>query len=217
MHRADAEAGKRVRDDTLAVAPGKTPSTEIELDVGAFEALVAACKAPGADAVAGERPGMEQHVLDPGYCTPHQVVADIIERDRPGAAIGEADVKMVLQLTTHPGHVTYHRNAVLAQEIGRAEPGKLQKLRRVEDATADQDFASSPCLLRHAALGISDAACLAVLEQHLCCQRFGLDQQIGAVLGLTEISGGGAPATRRLHRALEVPGTVLVAAVEILI
>src|SRR5262249_40945031 len=186
---------------------------EIELDIGALEALVAAREAAGADAVAGERPGMEQHVLEPGHCTPHQVVADIIERDRPSAAIGEADIEMVLQLAAHPGHVAYHRDAVLAQEIGRAEPGKLQKLRRVEDATADQNFAPSPCLLRHAALSISDAACLAVLEQHFCCQRLGLDQQIGAVLGLAEISGGGAPPTRRLHRALEMPGTVLVAAV----
>src|SRR5215472_14342480 len=212
MHRTDAEAGKRVRNNTLAVATGKAPSAEIELDVRAVEALVAARKAAGADTIAGERSGMEQHVLDPGYCTPHQVVADIIERDRPGAAIGQADIEMVLQLATHRGHVAYHRDAVLAQEIGRAEPGKLQELRRVEDATADQDFAPSPCLLRHAALSISDAACLAVLEQHICCQRLGLDQQIGAVLGLAEISGSGAPATRRLHRALEMPGAVLVAA-----
>src|SRR5215470_3596057 len=120
MHRTDAEAGKRVRNNTLAVATGKAPSAEIELDVGAFEALVTARKAAGADAVAGRRPGMEQHVLDPGHCTPHQVVADIIERDRPGAAIGEADIKMILQFAAHPGHIAYHRDAVLAQEIGRA-------------------------------------------------------------------------------------------------
>src|SRR5215472_8393899 len=132
MHRTDAKAGKRVRNNTLAVTTGKAPSAKIELDIGAFEALVTAREAAGADAVAGERPGTEQHVLDPSYCTPHQVIADIIECDRPGTAIGEADIEMVLQLAAHPGHVAYHRDAVLAQEIGRAERGKLQELRRVE-------------------------------------------------------------------------------------
>src|SRR5690242_10707108 len=54
-------------------------------------------------------------------------------------------VEVVVQVLAHPGHVVDHRDAELAQEIGGAEPGKLQQLWRTIDAAGDDDLAAGPC------------------------------------------------------------------------
>src|SRR6202011_3641441 len=85
------------------------------------------------------------------------------------------------------------------------------------DAAADDDLASGPRLLARTALAVGDADRLCPLEQDFGRQRLGLDLEVRAVLGLAEIGRGSAPAPRILHRALEMPGAVLVAAVEIVV
>src|SRR6185437_786101 len=107
----------------------KAPGAEIELDVGAVHARVAAREPAGADAVAGERPGAEKPVLDARDRTPPHRVADLVERDWAGAAKGEPDVEMVLQLVADIPAVGDHADPVLAQQAGRADAGKLQQLR----------------------------------------------------------------------------------------
>ena len=50
MHRTDGEAREGMREDPFPGPLGKAPQAEIELNVGPFEALVAAGKAAGAGA-----------------------------------------------------------------------------------------------------------------------------------------------------------------------
>ena len=89
---------------------------------GRDEPLVAFREAAGADAVAGERAGVEQEILDARRGAPHKAVADIVEGHRLGAAIGEADIEMVLQIVADARHVAHHRDAVLLQQVAGPEP-----------------------------------------------------------------------------------------------
>jgi hypothetical protein len=64
---------------------------------------------------------------------------------------------MILQVGADAGHISDHRDAEIAQDLGRAEPGELQKLRRIERTTGDDDFAIGISGAHYAVLQILDA------------------------------------------------------------
>ena len=122
VHRADREAGKRMRHGAHAVAVGKAPDAEIELDIGAVESRVAARETAGANAVAGQRPFLEQHVLHTRDQLFDRAVGDVVQGHRLGAAERQPHIEMVLQIGADRRQVAHHRNAVLLQHLGRSEP-----------------------------------------------------------------------------------------------
>ena len=118
-----------MRHGAHAVAVGKAPDAEIELDVGAVKPGVAARETAGADAVAGQRSFLEQHVLHAGVQFFNRAVGDVVQGHRLGAAERQPNIEMVLQIGADRRQVAYDRNAVLLQHLGRSDPGQLQELR----------------------------------------------------------------------------------------
>ena len=98
MHRADREAGKRVRHDAAIGALGKAPDAEIELDVGPVEPRVAAAKPPAQMPLLVSGPCFRNTYCMPATQLLHRAVGDVVEGDRLGAAERQADIEMVLQL-----------------------------------------------------------------------------------------------------------------------
>src|SRR5438067_9652745 len=121
MHGADREAGERVRHGPDAVALGKAPDAEIELQVRALEPRIAAREPAGADAVAGQRSALEEDILHAGEELADRAVRDVVHRDRLCAAERQPHIKMILQIGADPGHVAYNRDAVLLQVFRRPE------------------------------------------------------------------------------------------------
>src|SRR6516164_8271506 len=98
MHRADRETREWMGVDAFAGALGKAPQAEIELDVGAFEPLVAARETAGADPVGRQRSGSKQHVLQTCRYFSQRVIGNVVQGNRLGAAKSQTDVKMILQI-----------------------------------------------------------------------------------------------------------------------
>ena len=71
---------------------------------------------------------------------------------RVGAAIVEARLIVVLQIGADALHVGDHVDAVLPQQVGRADAGELQQLRRVERAAREDHFAVRARHVRRAVL-----------------------------------------------------------------
>src|SRR5260370_330008 len=64
-----------------------------------------------------------------------------------------------------PGHVAAPGNAEPAKQMGGAEPGELQQLRRAVDPAGNDDLAARPCCLRPTRRVVFDADRAAALEQ----------------------------------------------------
>ena len=145
-------------------------------------------------------------------CRAHRHVVD---RDLLRAAEHQVGVEVVVQVLADAGHVADHRDAELAQEIGRAEPGKLQQLRRAVNAAGDDDLAARPCGLRPARRMVFDADRAAALEQDAGGVRIGRDGQVLTAARLAEIGPRRAPAPPVGGRRLVVADTLLPGAVEV--
>ena len=137
------------------------------------------------------------------------VVDHVVDGDRLGAAELHADLEMVLQVGADAGHVGDHRDAVAAQQIRRADAGKLQELRRIERAAGEDDLALGVGGARRRALTILNADGAPALEQDARRQRVELDLEVWPYARLLQIAGGGRPAAAVLHRQLEVADTLL--------
>ena len=87
-----------------------------------------------------------------------------------------------------------------AQQLGRAEPGELQQLRRVERAAGQDHLAAGVRDARRAAVPVFDADRAPALEQDAAGQRVGLDRQIGPPPRLPQIADRGRPAPAVLAR-----------------
>ena len=58
--------------------------------------------------------------------------------------VDDARTEMVLQIVADPRQFVDHRDAVLAQQIARPDPGKLQQLRRLDRAAGEQYLGARP-------------------------------------------------------------------------
>ena len=64
MHGAEAETREWMRHRAAPIARGIAPWREIELQIGAFQARIAARKSTGRDTVAGQRARAEQQRVE---------------------------------------------------------------------------------------------------------------------------------------------------------
>ena len=89
---------------------------EVHLDVGRGSHRAGAEEAAGITGADGEQPLSEQDVAQSGADAMTPVVDHVVHRDRLGAAILHADLKMVLQVGADARHVGDHVDAERAQQ-----------------------------------------------------------------------------------------------------
>ena len=124
----------------------------VELDVGppadgVFSAGGAAdlARADGQGTAAGEHP-LQSHL-----CELDGIADLVVERDRLLQPHDQARLIVILQIAPDLRRVGDDGNAEPAQQIGRADAGKLQDLRRLQRAGRQDDFAvrgGAECLRR---------------------------------------------------------------------
>ena len=107
------------------------------------------------------------------------------------------------------------RDAEDLQEAGRADAGKLQKLRRVDRAGAEDDFAAGAGGLRAAVAEIFDADGAIAFEDDFGRQRIRLDADVLPLHGRAQEGAGGRHAAAVLGRDLVDADAFLGGAVEI--
>ena len=131
------------------------------------------------------------------------------------AAIVEARLIVVLQVGADALHVGDDVDAVLTQQIGRADAGQLQQLRRVERAAREDHLGVRARRVRRAVLAVFDADRAAPLEQDARGQRIRHHREIAALARGREIAARGRPAPALARGELEIAGAFLARAVEI--
>jgi hypothetical protein len=186
---------------------------EVELQVAAFV---------GGEAAAHEAAGLG-HVgaaRSVAMAQPAQAGGQFVEVVVAGLArvgVERADVQVVLQVGADAGHVGDHRDAVLAQVVGGAQPGQHQQLRRVDRARREDHLA------RLDPLGVVPAAAqlhadgAALLDQHAFDQRMRAHVQVFALTrGLQERRRAGAARAVALGHLVQ-PEAGLLLAVEVVV
>src|SRR5580692_2677283 len=128
-----------------------------------------------------------------------------MERPRLLACVSDLRRNVILQILANARERGPRCDAVSAQLVGVADTRKHQKLRRVNDAAAQDHFLIRVRSDGPAALGIFDADRAFAVEYKLRHQRIGLDREIRATKGRTQVSISRAAAAAIAHGHL--PGT----------
>src|SRR5260370_41629792 len=113
---------------------------EVNLDVGGRGKRTRSKEAAGVASADREQPLSEQSVTQPGGGAMLPTVNHVVHRDRLGAAILHANLKVVLQLGSDPRHVGDYVYSKRLQQRPRSEPGRRQGLPRVVLACGDGDL-----------------------------------------------------------------------------
>jgi hypothetical protein len=95
---------------------------EMHLDVGRRSKRTRAKEAAGVAGADGEQPLSEQSVTQPGGGAMPPAVDHVVHRDRFGAAILHADLKVVLQFGPDPRHVSDDVYSERLEQRRRSEP-----------------------------------------------------------------------------------------------
>ena len=122
---------------------------------------------------------------------------------------------MVLEIRADAGQVVDDCDAVLLQLPGRADAGEHQKLRRVDRAAAQDDFAPRLDGADRIALPVFQAADAPALKQQAGRHCIGRDGEIGAPRRRLQIGVRGAPAPAPVNRHVHRPEAFLPVAVHI--
>src|SRR5690349_14472137 len=101
---------------------------------------------------------------------------------------------MVLQIAPDRGAISDDRNAKVPQELFRTDTREHQDLRRVDGATAQDDFRARLGTERFAPPAVFNTRRPRALKVDALDERIGFDAQVGARTGWVEIGAGGAPA-----------------------
>ena len=144
---------------------------------------------------------------------------DAVEPHRPMertglfAPIGDACRNMVLQILADAGQRRFHVMPWARELVRIADARQHQKLRRVDDAAAEDHFSFRMRGDGFAATDIFDAGGAAAVEHDLRRQRVDLDGEVVAPKRRPQIGVGRAAAAAVLHRHLPDAKTFLLRAV----
>ena len=187
---------------------------EVVLDVGPAHARPRADEAAGFEMVGRTEPGFER---DPAHADqPHlQQAGRRMERDRPGAGVLEIEFQMVLQVCADAGQIVDDPDAVFLQMPGRADAGEHEKLRRVDRAAAQDDFAAGVGGAQRAALPVFDAARAPSVQDQPRRQRAARHMQVGAPARRLQIGVRRAPAPAAMDRHVHRTEAFLAMAVHV--
>src|SRR5712691_9825859 len=144
-------------------------------------------------------------------------VDHVVHRDRLGAAILHANLKVVLQLGPDRRHVGDDVYSERLEQRRRSEPGQLQELRRVERAAGDDDLRVGICNAGRIAAPVFDADGAASGKEDPARQRVRYDGEIGPAARLAQIADRGRAAAPTARGQLEITGAFLGGAVEIVV
>ena len=145
-----------------------------------------------------------------------RALGQLVDRHRARLQpIGVGDDIVVLQILADARQVGDHRYALLAQQIGRPDAGKLQQLRRVDRPAAENHLGRGLGRLGLAVLDVFDAHRPLALEQDPRGQRVGLDAQVRPVHHRVQIGDRGRAALAVLHGQLVIADAFLLGAVDV--
>src|SRR5262245_23542320 len=190
---------------------------EVHLDVGRRGKRTRSKEAAGVASADREQPLSEQSVTQSGGGAMLPTVNHVVHRDRLGAAILHANLKVVLQLGSDPRHVGDYVYSKRLQQRRRSEPGQLQELRRVERAAGDDDLRVGVSNAGRIAAPVFDADGAASRKEDPARQRVRYDGEIAPAARLAQIADGGRAATPMARGQLEITGDFLSGAVEIVV
>jgi len=136
---------------------------------------------------------------------------------RPGRLprIIDAGGNVILEILADPAQRHPHRDAVMAERVRIADAREHQKLRRVDDAAAQDHFALGMRGESRSALDEFDACGAASVEHDAAHKRIRLDCEIGSRQRRAQIGLGSAAAAAVLDRHLAGAEAFLLSAVEI--
>src|SRR5215469_13712841 len=190
---------------------------ELHLDVGRRGKRTRAKEAAGVAGADGEQPLSEQSVTQPSAGAMPPTVEYVVHRDRLGAAILHANLKVVLQVGSDSRHVGDDVYPERLEQRRRSEPGQLQELRRVERAAGDNDLRVGVRNAGRIAAAVFDAGGAASRKEDPARQRVRYDGEIGPAARLAQIADRGRAATPMARGQLEITGAFLRGAVEIVV
>src|SRR5260370_9193867 len=127
------------------VGGGGAEKDEAHRDVGWRGKGSRAKETAGVAGADGEQPLSEQSVTQSGGGAMAPTVDHVVHRDRLGAAILHANLKVVLQLGSDPRHVGDYVYSKRLEQRRRSEPGQPQELPRVKLAAPDDDLRVGVC------------------------------------------------------------------------
>src|ERR1700683_1325935 len=90
--------------------------------------------------------------------------------------------KMVVEVLSDPARVGIHADAELVQIVSRPDPGKQEKVRRSDRASADDDFDGGIAVVQSAVVLIDAALTPSVFDHEPMAACAGLDSQIAAIV-----------------------------------
>ncbi len=212
LARPDGQAGLAVEDALLRVPEAGV--RDVVLDVGRGEL------GPRADEAVDDAGGERERAL-PGagvfedLAQQREAARLLVQCDRAVDALhGAADV-MVLVILADARQRVQHLDAMLAQQLGPADAGQLEKLRRLHGAGGEQHLAPGARFPRAAVQVVGHADRPLAFEQDLLRMRAGLDRQVRAMAHRVQIGRGRAVAESALLRHLVIAEALLVGAVVI--
>ena len=210
-------AGKAVPEHRGAAVVDQLADHEVQLQVGHGLGRVAPEKAAGLGEVAGQRPApLLAPAPDVAHRAPGTGRRQAEQLVRAGHVPDLHHVRVVVQVHADARQLVLHRDAVLAQVVGRADAREHQQLWRLEAARRQDHFALDAQRLLLTVLQIGDADGAVVLEQHARGVRAGQHAQVRTRPVGRQIGAGGRAALAApmrdlvqahalLHGAVEVP------------
>ena len=213
-HLAHRRAESGIGMQLLAHLVGRERQ-EVNLDVGRRQPRIGLEERARGARGDGQRSLAERRIARAGHDTATRMIEDVVERDRLRATHHDPDLHVILQVVADAGGVEHDVNAVALQQLRRSDAGELQQLRRVIRAARDQDFLARPHGAQSPVLPVFDPVGTPPVEQDPLRQRRGLDVQVAASLGGTQIRPRRARPPAVPRRGLKPAGAFLRRAVEV--
>ena len=204
-----------MRMDAVAVALGGAPGRHVDLDVRHLQSRIAAQEGAGEQARGGHQAAPAERILHAGDQLARHAARQVVQRDGLRQAIGAVGVEVIVQVGADPRHFADHGDAEFVQQVGGAEAGKLQQVRRSVGAARDDHLAARACRAQSLRRAVFDADRAAVLDQHARGVSLGDDGEVLPVARRTQIGRGGTPAAGIVGGGLVVAGAFLLRAVEV--
>ena len=139
----------------------------------------------------------------------------VVGRDRLRALVHDAQLQMVLQVLAHAREVPDDGNAKGFQQRLGSDAGKLEELRTLQRARADDDFPRTRNFMIDPVFPIPHAGRARPIEEYSGGLCAGFDPQVRALFSGPKVGRRAARAPAVLREQLVVAHAFLIAAVEV--
>src|ERR1051326_2011950 len=204
-----AIGGRAIQNIGLKVA------FEVNLDVGKIRARIEPQKCSSLLEICreGSRPAREE-LLD-------RILGGRIGHAVQGEGLGDfittIDAKVILEISADSGHGMPYVDAPVTQMIGGADSREHEKLRTVDGATTQDDFAVGMKLSCYDAVEVFDGLCTVALDDDARCQGIGNNAEVATVEHTIEKSAIGAASAVNVGRHLKEAAPFLLPAIHLVV